>query len=264
MVQTNTFAERLDFIMREKNITRSALAKVAGVNKANITRYLKGNYVAKKEVVQRIATVLNVTEDWLLGYDAPMFADDPRVKLSEIKPLPEPEVTRDIDPIYDALNPAGQQALCAYGRFLGSQPEYRPKEAPKKPVVITRIIPLLGQSFAAGSPEAPGDLFMQDYSTTDPHAEFAIKVNGDSMEPYLPDGSIALGVKRAPIDGEVGAWWLDGGFLVKQVAQDNYGNTYLFSLNRDRSDADETIMHDSGRDLRCVGTILMDRRLPLP
>jgi len=252
-----TTGERMKARRKELGYSAEYVASKLGISPSTIYRYEKGDIEKiAGDMLVPIADVLRTTPAYLMGWA--------EKKVSEIKPLPEPEITRDIDPIYDALNPAGQQALCAYGRFLGSQTEYRAKEAPKKPVVITRIIPLLGQSFAAGSPEAPGDLFMQDYSTTDPHAEFAIKVNGDSMEPYLPDGSIALGVKRAPIDGEVGAWWLDGGFLVKQVAQDNYGNTYLFSLNRDRSDADETIMHDSGRDLRCVGTILMDRRLPLP
>ena len=35
-------------------------------------------------------------------------------------------------------------------------------------------------------------------------------------------------------------------------------------MNRDRDDADETIWHDSDRDLRLIGTILMSQRLPLP
>lgn len=262
MTQTNTFAERLRFVMDEMNISGSDLAKVTGINKSNITHYLKGDYEPKRDVIHRMASVLRVTDDWLMGYDAPMFANDPRV--SEIVPKPQARAEREIDPIWDSLNEDGQKQLCNYGRFLGSQEEYRAKEAPKRPVVITRIIPLLGQSFAAGSPESPGDLFMEDYSTTDTRAEFAIHVNGNSMEPYLPDGSVALGVKRKPMDGEVGAFYLDGGFLVKQVCQDSQGNIYLFSLNREREDADETVWHDSGRDLRVVGTILMEERIPLP
>ena len=103
-----------------------------------------------------------------------------------------------------------------------------------------------------------------DYKTTDLRAEFAIHVNGNSMEPWLPDGSVALGVKRLPRDGEVGAFFLDGGFLIKQFCSDPMGNVYLFALNRDRSDADDTVWHDSGRDLRPVGTILLDARIPLP
>ena len=84
------------------------------------------------------------------------------------------------------------------------------------------------------------------------------------MEPYLPDGSIAFGVKKPPEDGDVAALMLDGDFLCKQVCQDNAGNVYLFSLNRERKDADITIRHDSDRRLLGFGTIIMPRRLPLP
>jgi len=83
VVRTSTFAERLRFIMLEKNITKSQLAKAIGIDKANITRYLKGDYEAKQDVVYRLASVLKVTEAWLMGYDAPMLADDPRIKIEK-------------------------------------------------------------------------------------------------------------------------------------------------------------------------------------
>lgn len=252
------FKDKIHNLRLERGMTLEEVASIVGVGKSTVRKWETGDIAnMRRDKIAKLAKALGTTPAYLMGWDEP--------KVSEIIPMPaQAQAAREIDPIYDALNPAGQQALCSYGRFLGSQTEYRAKEPPKTPVVITRIIPLLGQSFAAGTPEAPGDLFMQDYSTTDPHAEFAIRVNGDSMEPWLPDGSVALGVKRAPNDGEIGAFYLDGGFLVKQCCQDSQGNIYLFSLNRARSDADETIWHDSGRDLRCVGTILMDERIPLP
>ena len=83
------------------------------------------------------------------------------------------------------------------------------------------------------------------------------------MEPYLPDGSVALCRKGLPRDGDVAALLVDGGLLVKQVCEDSFGNLYLFSLNRSRKDADDRIAHDSGRDVRCFGVVLMDP-VPLP
>ena len=174
-------------------------------------------------------------------------------------PSSSPALTADALSVaarYDAAAPALKKAVLSILDLQPSVPE-------PEPVKLARVVPLLGQRFAAGVAEAPGDLFMEDYETEDPRAEFAIHVNGDSMAPYLPDGSIALGVKRIPEDGEVGAFWLDGGFLVKQFCSDSEGNVYLFSLNRARSDADVPIRAGSDRDLRCVGTILM-KRLPLP
>ena len=249
-----TTGQRMKERRKELGLSAEFVADKLGVSPATIYRYEKGDIEKTPgNILEPISKILRTTPAYLMGWE-----DSPALT----KPAAAPTAERDIDPIYDALNIAGRQALCAYGRFLGSQTEYRAPEEPS--AAPSRIIPLLGASFAAGTPETPGDLFIQDYATTDPHAEFAIRVNGNSMEPYLADGSIALGVKRAPRDGEVGAFWLDGGFLVKQVCQDHIGNTYLFSLNRDRADADETIWHDSDRDLRLIGTILMPQRIPLP
>lgn len=249
-----TTGQRMKARRKELGLSAEFVADKLGVSPATIYRYEKGDIEKTPgNILEPISRILKTTPAYLMGWE-----DSP----APAKPAAAPTAERDIDPIYDALNIAGRQALCAYGRFLGSQTEYRAPEEPS--AAPSRIIPLLGASFAAGTPETPGDLFIQDYATTDPHAEFAIRVNGNSMEPYLADGSIALGVKRAPRDGEVGAFWLNGGFLVKQVCQDHIGNTYLFSLNRDRADADETIWHDSDRNLRLIGTILMSQRLPLP
>ena len=256
VISISAFSDTLIKLRKQDKLTQVEAARLMGITRSALAMYETGKREPDFETLELIADFYNVNMDTLYGRGMS--------RVSEIVAVPQARSEREIDPIWDSLNEDGQKQLCNYGRFLGSQEEYRAKEAPKRPVVITRIIPLLGQSFAAGSPEAPGDLFMEDYSTTDTRAEFAIHVNGNSMEPYLPDGSVALGVKRKPVDGEVGAFYLDGGFLVKQVCQDSQDNIYLFSLNRERSDADETIWHDSGRDLRVVGTILMEERIPLP
>lgn len=79
MTKTNTFAQRLQFVMDEKNVTRSQVAKAIGINKGNLTRYLNGDYEPKHDVLHRLAELFRVTDEWLMGYDAPMMADDPRV-----------------------------------------------------------------------------------------------------------------------------------------------------------------------------------------
>ena len=66
------------------------------------------------------------------------------------------------------------------------------------------------------------------------------------------------------MDGEVGAFLLDGEFLCKQYCMDMVGNVYLFSLNRRRADADKTIMHTGDRTLMCFGTIILNNCPPLP
>ncbi len=87
--KTATFADRLQELMVHKNLTKTALAKLCGIDKSNITRYCRGDYEAKQDVVYRIAFSLNVDEAWLMGYDVPMQKRPARPEASNIIKLPE-------------------------------------------------------------------------------------------------------------------------------------------------------------------------------
>lgn len=126
-----------------------------------------------------------------------------------------------------------------------------------------RIIPLYLTPAAAGyaSPALGEDY--EDYSVdADCPADFAVKIDGDSMEPYIHDGGTVL-VQRAPIaHGDVGMFFVDGDMKCKQYCKDNFGNVYLISLNRNRSDADVMISRSSGLTLCCFGKVLLERHIP--
>ena len=190
-----------------------------------------------------------------------------RVSLEKLNGMPEPQTKEKAPSLsdeaqrlardYDSLDKWGQQAV----RDLLDNELARMgwQEEPE-----TKVIPLFGNSFAAGVAEPDMGNAWEPYNVeASSRADFAIKINGDSMEPYLHDGSIALGKRGNPENGEVGAFLLDGEFLCKQYCQDHLGNVHLLSLNRARADADLTICHDSGRTLLCFGKILMDK-VPLP
>lgn len=143
-------------------------------------------------------------------------------------------------------------------RFLE---ETAPPEEPK-------VIPLYWVPAAAGlaSPIFGSDFDYYTLKPEDPHgAVFAIKVQGDSMEPYFPDGSIAFCNKDPLADGDIGIFCLDGDSFIKQYHYDQFmGMTYLFSLNRDRSDADKLITRTGGQTLTCFGRVITKRRFSLP
>lgn len=140
------------------------------------------------------------------------------------------------------------------------------EEPEEEAALPDKIIPLYLTAAAAGfaSPVVGEDF--EDYSVpggTD--ADFAVRIDGDSMEPYIPDGSVAL-VKRGGIihDGDVGLFFADGGMVCKQYCQDYAGNVYLFSLNRRRGDADVLVPASSDMALCCFGKVLMASPVPLP
>lgn len=128
-----------------------------------------------------------------------------------------------------------------------------------------RIIPLYFSPAAAGyASPALGEDYEDYIVPAESQADFAARISGDSMEPLLHDGDIAL-VKRCPIEnGDVGLFFVDGDMKCKQYCRDNFGNVYLLSVNRDRADADTFIPESSGITICCFGKVLLDRRHPLP
>ena len=95
-------------------------------------------------------------------------------------------------------------------------------------------------------------------------AEFAVRIQGDSMEPCIPDGGVAY-VNRDPLEnGDVGIFCVDGEMLCKQYYRDGLGMVYLFSLNRSRSAADVVLPRDSGRSLVCLGRVMLAVRPAIP
>ena len=128
-----------------------------------------------------------------------------------------------------------------------------------------KSIPLFGQSMAAGfgEPDFGTDWFDAVDVPENTKADFAVKVHGESLAPYFHDGDIALGLKGIPQIGQVGAFYLDGEWILKQYCDDHYGNVYLFAVNRECKSTDRTLWHGEEHRLLCMGTLIMER-IPLP
>ena len=162
---------------------------------------------------------------------------------------------------YRALDEHGRQIT----ELVMEEELARLRSAQAEPEKEGRISPLYLTPAAAGyaSPALGEDY--EDYAvSTDCKADFAVRIDGDSMEPVIHDGSVVL-VQRSPIEnGDVGMFFIDGDMKCKQYCRDNYGNVYLMSLNRARADADVTVSASSGVTLCCFGKVLLSRRPPLP
>ena len=140
----------------------------------------------------------------------------------------------------------------------------RARGAAEAAAAATKIIPLYLTPAAAGyaSPALGSDY--EDYAVpAGSPADFAVRIAGDSMAPWIEDGATVL-VRRSPIAvGDVGLFFVDGDMKCKQYLRDVYGTVYLNSLNPLRRDANVTIPADSGITLCCFGKVLMDHKPPL-
>lgn len=170
----------------------------------------------------------------------------------------KPTAKSEIENKYNALDDHGKALVDSvldleYLRCAGQKVQIQSKK---------KIIPLFGVSFAAGPGEPDTEAPFEDYEVdADSKAEFAIRVSGDSMEPELHDGEIALCTKRRPEIGEIVVCLVNGSFYVKQFITDGL-NIYLRSVNRKRKDADLDIWNSGNDTVKCFGTVI-HKRIPL-
>lgn len=247
-----SFGERIKYRRGELKLSRADLAERLGVSSSAVSNYENGVSFPKEDIMLRLFDSLE-TEPNIL------FQDSYRGG-GQVMSGPEQALLRQ----YRGLSPMGREsvrsvveALCSYRDELeAAQPEQREP----------RVIPLYLTPAAAGY---ASPVFGEDFdyiSVTDEvpqAAEFAVRISGDSMVPFIADGSVVY-VNRDPLRaGDVGIFCVDGDMFCKQYYKDPAGIVYLFSLNRRRADADVILTPSGSRSLVCFGRVIM-HALPLP
>lgn len=71
-VQVASIASRLREAMDIRGKKQVDLESETGINRSAISRYLSGEYEPKSKPIYMLARALDVSEQWLMGYDAPM------------------------------------------------------------------------------------------------------------------------------------------------------------------------------------------------
>lgn len=253
-----TLGDRVRTYRKAKGLTQEALAKAIGVSKTTITGYELGYREPDVEKIKLLSDALGVTGDDLLNTGFSKTKKAPSVSDEAMR------MARD----YDKLDNWGRQAVRDLtdtelarmedeARFMdGATMEEEPK-----------VINLYAEPAAAGIavPTMGVDFEPYPLKPDDPQgAAFAVRLQGDSMEPYFPDGSIVFVNHDAMVNGDIGIFCVDSGTVCKQYYRDPLGMVYLFSLNRKRSDADVILGPSSNRTLICQGRVITKRRFPIP
>ena len=222
-------------ILQEQGISISELARRLNVSAQTLYSMVKrDNQKVDFDMMMHICKLLNV----------------PVERLCEDNALPKMPDLREWQFIgkYRRLSESGRELV----NMVIDHELSRREEEPSVNSPESKIIPLYLTPAAAGyASPALGDDY-EDYAVEKGSAaDFAVRIAGDSMEPYIHDG-------------DVGLFFVDGDMKCKQYCQDYSGNVYLFSANRDRSDADVTVSASSGITLMCFGKVLLDKSIPLP
>ena len=253
----NLFADNLQRLMRENHEKQIDIARLLKVSKSTVSAYCSGSQMPRMDKIEQLAQHFGVSRGAMLGEDAQALPSPAPVPVPVAPELP-------IAPLYHALNERGRGELIRYGRYLVQQPEYKAEEQPEKIVYIKHYLVPAAAGYAS-------PIEGEDYENIplDPAApvgaDFCITVRGDSMEPFIPDGSLVYVRRGAPLqEFEVGIFFVDGDVFCKQWCVDYAGTLHLLSANPVRQDANISIPRDAGRSCICFGKVLLDHRLPQP
>ena len=247
-----SFGQRMRQRRENLHLSRDQLAELVGVTRSAIGNYETGVSFPKEDVLLRLFHALQVDPNYLYQDD---FHGEAFRCSAEEQSLVEQ---------YRQLSLAGRQAVRS---VLGTLRAYQSDLERAAPPEDPREIPLYRYPAAAGfpAPVAGEDYDLIPVTGEVPRgAEFAVRIQGDSMEPYIPDGGVVY-VNRDPLqNGDVGIFCVDGEMLCKQYYRDELGMVYLFSLNRARAGADVVLPRDSGRSLVCLGRVMLSARPSIP
>lgn len=161
-------------------------------------------------------------------------------------------------PKYDSLNILADYFNVS-GDFLLGRTDEMPKQVEKQESQVvkeptkSRIIPLYMTGASAGtgnwlSDDVPVEWMTIPKTSLTEHADFMLKVRGDSMQPKFFDNDVLL-IKKSPsiLEGEIGIFILNGDSYVKQM-----GKGELISLNP----AYKPIKLAEYDDIRCAGKVI--------
>ena len=245
------FAENLLRLMRQNRERQVDLARLLGVSKSTVSSYCSANQMPRMDKIETLAHHFGVSRAELIGME-------PAEEEPQRAPLPQVQI------IYDSLNELGQAEYLRYGRYLAGQEEYRAEE---KILPFETIRHYLVPAAAGYASPIQGEDYEEIPRTaeTPAGADFCITVRGDSMEPYIPDGSLVYVQRGATLkEFEPGVFFVDGDVFCKQWCTDYAGTLHLLSANPRREDANLHIRRDSGRVCVCFGKVLLGRKLPKP
>ena len=235
-------AKRMQLALSNANMIPQELAEKSGVSKSSISQYVNGSHAPSNISSGKIGEVLGVNPLWLMGFDVDM-------KESTIEKLPK-EVNDVTLAEYDRIKKY---------RFIS---DHSPDGAGVVDMVLNReyciantlkeqkeqIQNMHAKTSKASSPSRIRNYYYRLASAgtgqlifdTPPtkrieipdipayrKADYAIGVNGDSMEPVFHDGDMLLIEMAEDVSiGDIGIFRVDNESFVKKL-----GKTELISLN---------------------------------
>ena len=258
------FGQRLKGLRLERGYTQQQLSSAVGVSVVALRSWEKNAKKPAMDTLISLGRTLSVSMDTLLDFQLGNASKSSLVLSSAEKGLLKN---------YRVLDDHGKKVVDTLCAIEAERVSIQQRPVPRKVINIeearaARYIPHFTSPSAAGV-AAPIDvadfgMMLADDSVPDA-ADFAVDIQGNSMEPYIHDGDTVYVRRDAELSiGDVGIFCVDGAMYCKQYYLDNERNLILVSANPDLRNSNVYVAADSGRSVSVCGKVLLGRRIELP
>lgn len=239
-----TISQRIFEELKKQGKKQKDLAVYIGLSTSAVSDWKKKGTNPAAENLSIIADFLNISIEYLLtGKEK----SSPTVTLTADE--------QDLLDIYNSLSPKSQGRLRERAEVLAEleTPAVNEPEPEENKEIETIFIEYSTLRVSAGTGEPLIDDTYPEFievkrSELTEEANFAVKINGNSMLPHYKNNDIVL-VRSQPevAVGEIGIFTIDGEGYIKER-----GENRLISLNPEYDD----IYFKEGQDIRCKGLVI--------
>lgn len=204
------FSTNLKYLRKLHGLDQQSFAKKINRSVSTVSEWESGKYTPKAGILADIANLFNVKIDDMMSKDLSII---------------EKDVIDNTVSMMKLLNSERQQNVYDYASNQLQEQNNNVVRMPKTQ------IKLLGAVSAGTGEELQDDTTEIDYTGTLPEYDYALQVNGDSMEPLFTDQQIIF-IKRAEeaFNGQIVIAYVDGKAYVKKY-HCNETKCELVSLN---------------------------------
>lgn len=246
------FHLRIKELRISRKLSQQELADYLKISKSSVNMYERGEREPGLDMIEAIADFFNVDLDYLMGKsNIPLkyaFNDVVRNKETEDMPLLSPN-EKSLVKKYRQLDSYGKQALdslleieflrCGDNKVNKSVKTIRIKHS------IFKVS--AGHGFDLGNDDEWEEIDIPDTYEAQ-KADFALTIQGDSMEPIYSNGQIVLVKSQSAVDiGETGIYIINGSGFIKKNGGDR-----LISLNPKYDD----IVFSDNDTVSCAGKVI--------
>ncbi len=226
--------KHLKHLMEMKSGSVKAFSKEIGLAYTTVRSILeRGVFNAKVDNVIKICKGLNIKPENLMDLDDTIISES----ITTLIKLAPPRQKRVLDFANEQLNEQNNKVL-----HINSHN------------IISEEVAVYGYASAGtGETLIDGVEFTTQYNGNIPNHDFALQVNGDSMEPLFEDKEIIFIDKTKQINsGQIGIFVIDGEAYLKKVFINEEG-IRLVSLNSKYPD----LHFDSSHDIKVAGKVIL-------